>query len=112
MGLNDPQWGKKKGADSPPDLDDVLRNVNKKISDIFGKKGGDGGNGGSRGKGPRQHSTGGIMLLIGILLVAWIASGFYIVNEGHRGVVLRFGEYVATTPAGLRWHMPFPIEQV
>ncbi len=112
MGLNDPQWGKKKGADSPPDLDDVLRNVNKKISDIFGRKGGDGGNGGSRGEGPRQHSTGGVILLIGILLVAWIASGFYIVNEGHRGVVLRFGEYVATTPAGLRWHMPYPIEQV
>lgn len=112
MGLNDPQWGKKKGADSPPDLDDVLRNVNKKISDIFGKKGGDGGNGGSGGKGPKQHSTGGIILLIGILLVAWVASGFYIVNEGHRGVVLRFGEYVATTPAGLRWHMPYPIEQV
>lgn len=112
MGLNDPQWGKKKGADSPPDLDDVLRNVNKKISDIFGKKGGDGGNGGSRGKGPKQYSTGGIVLLIGILLVAWVASGFYIVNEGHRGVVLRFGEYVATTPAGLRWHMPYPIEQV
>lgn len=112
MGLNDPQWGKKKGADSPPDLDDVLRNVNKKISDIFGKKGGDGGDGGSRGKGPKQHSAGGILLLIGILLVAWVASGFYIVNEGHRGVVLRFGQYVATTPAGLRWHFPYPIEQV
>ncbi|GJL70971.1 MAG: protease modulator HflK [Nitrosomonas sp.] len=112
MGLNDPQWGKKKGADNPPDLDDVLRNVNKKISDIFGKKGGDGGDGGSRGKNPKQYSTGGVLLLIGILLVAWVASGFYIVNEGHRGVVLRFGQYVATTPAGLRWHFPFPIEQV
>ena len=112
MGLNDPQWGKKKGADSPPDLDDVLRNVNKKISDIFGKKGGDGGDGGSRDKNPKQYSTGGILLLIGILLVAWVASGFYIVNEGHRGVVLRFGQYVATTPAGLRWHFPYPIEQV
>ena len=112
MGLNDPQWGKKKGADGPPDLDDVLRNVNKKISDIFGKKGGDGGNGGSRGKDPKQHSTGGIVLLIGILLVGWLASGFYIVNEGHRGVVLRFGQYVDTTPAGLRWHMPYPVEQV
>jgi modulator of FtsH protease HflK len=112
MGLNDPQWGKKKGADNPPDLDDVLRNVNKKISDLFGKKGGDGGDGGSRGKSPKQYSTGGVLLLIGILLVAWVASGFYIVNEGHRGVVLRFGQYVATTPAGLRWHFPYPIEQV
>jgi modulator of FtsH protease HflK len=111
MGLNDPQWGKKKGADSPPDLDDVLRNVNKKISDIFGKKGG-GGNGGSRDKGPKQGSAGGIALLIVIMLVVWVASGFYIVNEGHRGVVLRFGQYVDTTPAGLRWHYPYPIEQV
>ena len=41
-----------------------------------------------------------------------MASGFYIVNEGHRGVVLRFGAYVDTTPAGLRWHMPYPIETV
>ena len=112
MGLNDPQWGKKKGADnSPPDLDDVLRNVNKKISDIFGKKGG-GGNGGSRDKGPKQGSAGGIVLLIVIMLVVWVASGFYIVSEGHRGVVLRFGQYVDTTPAGLRWHYPFPVEQV
>jgi len=111
MGLNDPQWGKKKGPDSPPDLDDVLRNVNKKISDIFGKKGG-GGNGGSRDRGPKQGSAGGIALLIVIMLVVWVASGFYIVSEGHRGVVLRFGQYVATTPAGLRWHFPYPIEQV
>ena len=112
MGLNDPQWGKKKGADnSPPDLDDVLRNVNKKISDIFGKKGG-GGNGGSRDKGPKQGSAGGVVLLLVIMLVVWVASGFYIVSEGHRGVVLRFGQYVDTTPAGLRWHYPFPVEQV
>ncbi len=112
MGLNDPQWGKKKGAEnSPPDLDDVLRNVNKKISDIFGKKGG-GGNGGSRDKGSKPPGAGGVLLLLGIMLVVWVSSGFYIVSEGHRGVVLRFGQYVDTTPAGLRWHYPFPVEQV
>ena len=38
MGLNDPQWGKNKGDSGPPDLDDVLRNVNKKINNIFGQK--------------------------------------------------------------------------
>ena len=38
MGLNDPQWGKNKGDSGPPDLDDVLRNVNKKINSIFGQK--------------------------------------------------------------------------
>jgi membrane protease subunit HflK len=42
----------------------------------------------------------------------WVSSGFYIVNEGQRGVVLRFGKYVETTQAGLRWHMPYPVEIV
>ncbi len=111
MGLNDPQWGKNKGDSGPPDLDEVLRNVNKKINSIFGSNGGkDGGD--SRGNGPKPYSRGSIILILGLLLVVWIASGFYIVNEGHRGVVLRFGAYVDTTPAGLRWHLPYPIETV
>lgn len=113
MGLNDPQWGKNKGDSGPPDLDEVLRNVNKKINTIFGGKDGKGGNdGGSRGKEPRHYSSGSIIVILMLLLVVWVGSGFYIVNEGHRGVVLRFGAYVDTTPAGLRWHLPFPIEQV
>ena len=111
MGLNDPQWGKNKGDSGPPDLDEVLRNVNKKINNIFGSKDGKGG-GGGRNKEPRQHSRGSIILIIGLLLIVWVASGFYIVNEGHRGVVLRFGAYADTTPAGLRWHLPYPIERV
>ncbi len=111
MGLNDPQWGKNKGDSGPPDLDEVLRNVNKKINNIFGSKE-DKGGGGPRGKEPRQPSRGSILVILGLLLVVWIASGFYIVNEGHRGVVLRFGAYVDTTPAGLRWHLPYPIESV
>lgn len=114
MGLNDPQWGKNKGDSGPPDLDDVLRNVNKKINSIFGQKkgGGGGGDEGSRSQGPSPHSSGSIALILGLLVVVWLASGFYIVDEGHRGVVLRFGQFVDTTPAGLRWHMPYPVERV
>ena len=112
MGLNDPQWGKNKGDSGPPDLDEVLRNVNKKINNIFGSKGNKDGDDGSRKKEPPQHSGGSIVIILILLLVVWVGSGFYIVNEGHRGVVLRFGAYVDTTPAGLRWHMPYPIEQV
>lgn len=114
MGLNDPQWGKNKGDSGPPDLDEVLRNVNKKINTIFGGKEGKGGNdGGSpRNKEPRQYSSGSIIAILVLLLIVWVGSGFYIVSEGHRGVVLRFGAYVDTTQAGLRWHMPYPIEQV
>jgi membrane protease subunit HflK len=112
MGLNDPQWGKNKGDSGPPDLDDVLRNVNKKINSIFGQKKGSGGDEGSGDKGPKQQSGSNIVLILGLLLVVWLGSGFYIVEEGHRGVVLRFGQYTETTPAGLRWHLPYPIEKV
>lgn len=112
MGLNDPQWGKNKGDSGPPDLDDVLRNVNKKINNIFGQKRGSGDDEGSRPQGPKQQSSGSILTILGLLLVVWVASGFYIVDEGHRGVVLRFGKYTDTSPAGLRWHMPYPIEKV
>ncbi len=110
MGLDDPQWGKNKGNSGPPDLDDVLRNVNNKISDIFGKKkGGDNGGGGNT---PLPHSGKSITLIAVLLIVAWVASGLYIVEEGHRGVVLRFGKFIDSTTAGLRWHIPYPFEQV
>lgn len=113
MGLNDPQWGRKKNSSGPPDLDQLWRNFNKKLNSLFKRKG-SGGSGGGEGQGPatpRQYG-GGIGLLIALLAILWIASGFYIVNEGQRGVVLRFGKYVESTQAGLRWHLPYPIEVV
>lgn len=113
MGLNDPQWGRKKGNSGPPDLDELWRNVNKKLNNLFKRKSGSGeGAGGGEGPvggSPRQYS-GGVGLLAGLLLLMWVSSGFYIVNEGQRGVVLRFGKYIETTQAGLRWHLPYPIE--
>ena len=81
MGLNDPQWGKNKGDSGPPDLDDVLRNVNKKINSIFGQKKSGGGDEGSNTQGPKQHSGRSIALILGLLVVVWLASGFYIVDE-------------------------------
>src|SRR5687768_9873469 len=114
MGLNDPQWGRKKGNSGPPDLDQLWRNFNKKLNNLFKRKGGGGsvpGGGEPGGGGPRRYG-GSIGLLIGLLLLLWIGSGFYIVNEGQRGIVLRFGKYVESTQAGLRWHLPYPIEIV
>jgi len=43
-------------------------------------------------------------------VLVWVASGFYIVDTGQRGVVLRFGKYAETTEPGPRWHLPWPIE--
>jgi membrane protease subunit HflK len=114
MGLNDPQWGRKKGNSGPPDLDQLWRNFNKKLNNLFKRR-----MGGNRPGGPEEPGSGGprrygssIGLLAGLLLLLWISSGFYIVNEGQRGIVLRFGKYVETTQAGLRWHLPYPVEVV
>ena len=110
MGLNDPQWGKRKGNSSPPDLDDVLRNISKRINELFGRKGG--GDDGPEGESPKKQSSGNIIIIIVLLSIVWAASGLYIVDEGQRGVVLRFGKHVDTTQAGLNWHIPYPIEKV
>jgi membrane protease subunit HflK len=55
-----------------------------------------------------------VLILIGVIVAAglWISSGLYVVEQGEQGVELRFGEYTQTTGAGLRWHMPYPIEEV
>ena len=45
-------------------------------------------------------------------IALWAASGFYQVQTNEQGVVLRFGQYVDTTDAGLHYHLPYPIETV
>ena len=109
MSLNDPQWGKR-GRSGPPDLDEIWRNVNRRLSEIFGRKTppGEGGD----GPPPRSLPLGGAGLLVALVLLVWLASGFYIVDEGRRGVVTHFGRFTETTLPGPRWHLPFPIEAV
>jgi membrane protease subunit HflK len=110
MGLNDPQWGKNNSSGGPPDLEELLRKINQKVEALFGGKGGGGGTAGSGT--PMKNFGGGLGLIVGIAALIWIGSGFYIVDESQRGVVLRFGKQVETTVAGPRWHLPFPIETV
>lgn len=116
MSLNDPNWGKRPsgGNQGPPDLDEVLRDFKKKIGGLFGKRAGGGGNNRPGGEpatpiDPKNFGNGAI-ILGALLLGIWLASGFYIVNEGQNGVVLRFGRFSQITEAGLRWHLPYPVE--
>ncbi|HMK14299.1 MAG TPA: protease modulator HflK, partial [Burkholderiales bacterium] len=108
MALNDPQWGRR-GSQGPPDLDDVWRRFNEKLNALFGRGRVPGGGPGSVA--PKQFG-GGLGLLIALVLLIWLASGFYIVDASQRGVVLRFGKYLETTQPGPRWHLPYPIESV
>src|SRR5579864_4350314 len=112
MSLNDPQWGKRSNNSGPPDLDEIWRNVNRRMNELFGRKREPPPDGGDGGRPGMQLPLGGAGMLIALVIVIWLASGFYIVDEGRRGVVTRFGKYTETTQPGPRWHLPFPVEAV
>ena len=99
-GNRDP-WGRRADA-GPPDLDEVFRRLRKRF-------GGNSGSGNNTAGGPPPALWGG---LLGLLVALWLASGFYMVREGERGVVLRFGKFASTSTPGLRWHLPYPVERV
>lgn len=131
--LNDPGWGKKPQSDdgsrepnrpqqdpnSPPDLDQVWSDIEKKFKSLFG-----GGNRGGTPQGPRPAGgrsgrplspnffRKGIVFALIVGLLLWLASGFFIIREGQVGVITQFGEYKRTVMPGFQWHIPKPIESV
>nr|AMK59131.1 HflK [uncultured bacterium UPO42] len=119
MSLNDHGWGnqpgdrKGGGKQGPPDLEELWRDINRRLSGFFGKKsgqgGGDGGGPGMPKLSPRQFG-GGIGILMALVAIFWLGSGFYIVDASQRGVVLRFGAFQEMTEPGLRWRLPWPLE--
>ncbi len=110
MANEDPQWGKRGGGnDGPPDLDEILKKFNQKLGNLFGQKPGPSNNNPGGGL-PAGALGGGFALAAGLAVSVWLASGFYIVEQGSKGVELRLGKYTQTTEAGPRWHWPFPIE--
>ncbi|NEV60932.1 FtsH protease activity modulator HflK [Thiorhodococcus minor] len=112
-GNKDPWSGKGGGEEGPPDLDEVVRKLQERLGGLFGGKQppGSGSGGGGFGGGGRL-STKVVGVILGVLLVIWLATGIYIVEPAERGVVMRFGHYVDTTGPGPHWHLPMPIERV
>src|SRR5205807_1277883 len=52
------------------------------------------------------------IFIIALIALIWLSTGLYRVQEGEVGVVLRFGKMVRLEEAGLRYHVPTPIEEV
>ncbi len=98
------------GRQGPPDLDRIVREWQKKLGGLFrgGPSRPDSGSPGA----PRPPSGSGLLFLAGLVLLGWVLTGLYRVDAAEQGVVLRFGQYVATTMPGLRWHLPWPVEHV
>ncbi|SPR04835.1 FtsH protease activity modulator HflK [Orientia tsutsugamushi] len=53
-----------------------------------------------------------MLILIFTIVVIWLLSGVYKVNEGEEAIVIRFGEYVRKAYPGLNYHLPHPLEKV
>ena len=99
----------------PPDLDELLNDLGKKIGRLFGRKESTQknsklNNGGSQSEAPQDQLP--VTTIVLIIALIWAATGFYIVDQGSRGVVLRFGKNTEVTMPGPRWHIPFPVESV
>ena len=105
MAWNEPGNGKdpwdRGGGDEPIELDKIVQGWRRKLAGTFG--------GGRGGASPGSSSS---YVLIVLLVVAWLATGLYRVDQAERGVVQRFGAFTEATLPGLHWHIPVPIEFV
>lgn len=134
LNLNDPRWGRdpqennkpaegqsdrpddgrknQKPGGQPPDLDELWKDVNQRLGALFGGK--KGGGGASQGGSPTPGRAGpriGLGLILGLVALGWLLSGFFIVQEGQQAVVTQFGNYKSTFGAGFNYRLPYPIQQ-
>ncbi len=111
MAWNEPGGEKRNPWNRPQssqnDLDDVLRNFQRRLSALFGRGSGGGSGGGTASPGFNK-GLGSILVLI---VAVWIGSGVYRVDAQERAVILRFGRYLQTMGPGYNWHLPWPIER-
>jgi membrane protease subunit HflK len=120
LSLNDHGWGRnpkgdskaqegKKPGEGPPDLDQMWRDFNQRLNRLFGQK-----NTGGEPGGPYRPDMKGAGITAGaiglVVILVWLASGAFIVQEGQAGVVTTFGKLSRTTGAGFNWHWPYPFQ--
>lgn len=110
-GLARPQGMLNERNDGPPDLDELWRDLNRKLSGIFAGRngGGDGGSGGNMTPDPTGAGI-GVGVVLGLVALIWLGSGFFIVQEGQQAVVMTFGKYSHKVDAGFQWRAPFPFQ--
>ena len=114
-----PGRGQQQQQSGPPDLDELWRDFNRKLGQLFGGKGGQQGPGGSGGSGGGSGGPGipvffknlGLGVILAAALLVWLGTGFFIVQEGQQAVITQFGKYHSTVGAGFNWRMPYPVQR-
>lgn len=118
LSLNDPQWGRgsqnnndnKNKPEAPPDLEQVWKDLNQKLANFLGQKGGGSGDGPSGG-GAKGSAGVGVGVVALLFVIVWLISGVFIVQEGQNAVITTFGKYSHATGAGMNWRWPYPIQR-
>jgi membrane protease subunit HflK len=111
--------GQKGPNQGPPDLDELWRDLNRKLGGLFGGAkagnrgaGSGGGNGSGGGFQPDMKSAGiGVGLIAAVAVVIWLGTGFFIVQEGQQAVITQFGKYHSSVGAGFNYRLPYPIQR-
>jgi len=101
-GNNNGPWGggPNRGGNNPPDLEELLKRTQDRMKTVL-----PGGGGGGLG-------AIGVLIVFGVVVIGWLATGFYVVDEGEAGVELVLGEVTDQTPPGLNYNWPYPIGEV
>jgi membrane protease subunit HflK len=86
------------------------------LGSVFGKnsspgKGGAGGDGGDGFQPDMKNAGIGVGLILGVLVLIWLGTGFFIVQEGQQAVITQFGKFKSTVNAGFNWRLPYPIQR-
>lgn len=108
-----PPRGRDHNASQPPDLDEIWKDFNRKLSGLFGGKPPSGGSSGGRSGAtpPDMKNAGmGVGLIAGVAVLIWLGTGFFIVQEGQQAVITQFGKYHSTVGAGFNWRLPYPVQ--
>jgi membrane protease subunit HflK len=95
-------------------LDELWREFNRKLGNLFGGGRGDGRDKSSSSGGFQPGGPGtrvGVGLVLAVIALLWLASGFFIVQEGQQAVITQFGRYKSTVGAGFNWRLPYPIQR-
>ena len=111
---NDERNNKRGPNQGPPDLDELWRDFNRKLGGLFGggRRGGSSGNGSGGGFQPDMKNAGlGAGLIAGVVVLIWLGTGLFIVQEGQQAVITQFGKYHSSVGAGFNWRLPYPIQR-
>jgi membrane protease subunit HflK len=107
-GKNENPW-QRRPEKGPPDLDELLRRLQKRLRGLFGGAGGGGGDGGAGGGRNRAIGLGSLAAAV---VALWAVFGsFYLNGAAERSVITRFGKYVKTTAGGFNMRLPWPIDR-